>query len=77
MSAACSVVYPKPALVLDTLITFGRYSYHILKKLWYYFCSTAALLTADVKVSKAVPLHTTEALEGRGGIAPTHSRPRH
>jgi hypothetical protein len=31
-----------------------------------------------VKVkSKAVPLHTMEALGGRGGIAPTHPRPRH
>jgi hypothetical protein len=31
-----------------------------------------------VKVKgKAVPLHTMEALGGRGGIAPTHSRPRH
>jgi hypothetical protein len=26
---------------------------------------------------KAVPLHALEALGGRGGIAPTHSRPRH
>jgi hypothetical protein len=26
---------------------------------------------------KAVPLHAMEALGGRGGIAPTHSRPRH
>jgi hypothetical protein len=25
---------------------------------------------------KAVPLHAMEALGGRGGIAPTHSRPR-
>jgi hypothetical protein len=30
-----------------------------------------------IKKSKAVPLHAMEALEGRGGIAPTHSRPRH
>jgi hypothetical protein len=30
-----------------------------------------------VKVKgKAVPLHAMEALGGRGGIAPTHSRPR-
>jgi hypothetical protein len=29
------------------------------------------------KVSKAVPLHAMEALGGRGGIARTHSRPRH
>jgi hypothetical protein len=29
------------------------------------------------KVSKAVPLHAMETLGGRGGIAPTHSRPRH
>jgi hypothetical protein len=27
--------------------------------------------------SKAVPLHAMEALGGRGGIAHTHSRPRH
>jgi hypothetical protein len=26
---------------------------------------------------KAVPLQAIEALGGRGGIAPTHSRPRH
>jgi hypothetical protein len=32
----------------------------------------------DVKSkSKAVPLHAMEALGGRGGTAPTHSRPRH
>jgi hypothetical protein len=32
----------------------------------------------DVKVkSKAVPLHALEALGGRGGIAPTYSRPRY
>jgi hypothetical protein len=29
------------------------------------------------KKSKAVPLHAMEALGGRGGVAPTHSRPRH
>jgi len=29
------------------------------------------------KKSKAVPLHAMEALGGRRGIAPTHSRPRH
>jgi hypothetical protein len=27
--------------------------------------------------AKDVPLHATKSLEGRGGIAPTHSRPRH
>jgi hypothetical protein len=29
------------------------------------------------KSSKAVLLHALEALGGRGGIAPTHSRPLH
>jgi hypothetical protein len=29
------------------------------------------------KKGKAVPLHAMEAFGGRGGIAPTHSRPRH
>jgi hypothetical protein len=32
---------------------------------------------SKVKKGKAVPLHAMEALGGRGGIAPTHSRPRH
>jgi hypothetical protein len=27
--------------------------------------------------SKAVPLHAVEAFEGRGSVAPIHSRPRH
>jgi hypothetical protein len=36
-------------------------------------------MTAKSKLvlKKAVPLHAVEALGGRGGIAPTHSRPRH
>jgi hypothetical protein len=37
-------------------------------------------LTININVrdlSKAVPLHSMEALGGIGGIAPTHSRPRH
>jgi hypothetical protein len=29
------------------------------------------------KKGKAVPLHAMETLGGRGGIATTHSRPRH
>jgi hypothetical protein len=33
--------------------------------------------TSAVKKGKAVPLDAMEALGGRGGIAPTHSRPRH
>jgi hypothetical protein len=35
------------------------------------------IFTCVSKVSKAVPLHAMEALGGRGGIAPTHSLPRH
>jgi hypothetical protein len=35
------------------------------------------ILNIKSKKSKAVPLHAMEALGGRGGIAPTHSRPRH
>jgi hypothetical protein len=31
----------------------------------------------DDKKGKVVPLHAMEALGGGGGIAPTHSRPRH
>jgi hypothetical protein len=33
--------------------------------------------SCSVKIqSKAVPLHATKALAGRGDIVPTHSRPR-
>jgi hypothetical protein len=32
---------------------------------------------AECFSDKAVPLHAMEALGGRGGIAPTHSRPLH
>jgi hypothetical protein len=42
------------------------------------------LVTFQTKISslfhgrgKAVPLHAMETLGGRGGIASTHSRPRH
>jgi len=37
----------------------------------------AAWQKYESKSKKAVPLHAMEALGGRGGIAPTHSRPRH
>jgi hypothetical protein len=38
---------------------------------------TCLWLLLPTMKSKAVPLHAMEALVGRGGIAPTHSRPRH
>jgi hypothetical protein len=41
------------------------------------YCTRVETLTVNVNGKKAVPLHTMEALGGRGGIAPTHSRPRH
>jgi hypothetical protein len=34
-------------------------------------------LSIHTTKSKAVPLHAMDVLGGRGGIAPTHSRPRH
>jgi hypothetical protein len=34
-------------------------------------------MSANGTFFKAVPLHAMEALEGIGGIAPTHSRPLH
>jgi hypothetical protein len=39
-----------------------------------YFSASSVLYS---KKGKAVPLYTMEALGGRGGIAPTPSRPRH
>jgi hypothetical protein len=42
----------------------------------YGFVRSVSLTQYDTK-AKAVPLHATKTLRGRGGIAPTHSRPRH
>jgi hypothetical protein len=33
--------------------------------------------TSQPEKAKAVPLHATDVVGGRGCIAPTHSRPRH
>jgi hypothetical protein len=42
-----------------------------------YFRTLLRHVSVSSKIkAKAVPLHATEALEGRGSIAPTHSRPR-
>jgi hypothetical protein len=58
--------------------SFGMYSslpyfnnIHSTEKEDITVCSTS------ISKGKAVPLHAMEALGGRGGIAPTHSRPRH
>jgi hypothetical protein len=40
------------------------------------WCSAGKLAVFPSKVKQS-PLHAMEALGGRGGIAPTHSRPRH
>jgi hypothetical protein len=37
----------------------------------------SALVNIKSIKGKAIPLHAMEALWGRGGIAPNHSRPRH
>jgi hypothetical protein len=60
------------ATVLLIYVILGHYvepSYYFLKP----FIPCCVLLLKG----KAVPLHAMEALGGRGGIAPTHSRPRH
>jgi hypothetical protein len=46
-------------------------------KLNCYIFSSIIFSLCSKKKSKAVPLHAMEAFGGRGGIAPTHSRPRH
>jgi hypothetical protein len=38
---------------------------------------TIILFYGKILKAKAVPLHATKALGGRGSIVPTHSRPRH
>jgi hypothetical protein len=50
---------------------------HILIILFFFLC--LYFLVCNLLYSpkaKAVPLHTTKALGGRGGVAPTHSRSR-
>jgi hypothetical protein len=43
-------------------------------KMWWQWVSVVFWLSLK---AKAVPLHATEALGGKGGVAPTHFRPRH
>jgi hypothetical protein len=50
---------------------------HLFGNLQIHFYKLICISKSKVKISKAVPLHAMEALGGRGGIAPTHSRPRH
>jgi hypothetical protein len=40
-------------------------------------CTLCPLITQLKAKAKAVPLHATNGLGGRGGIAPAHSQPRH
>jgi hypothetical protein len=42
-----------------------------------YRCTETEYNIDAKKKSKAVPLHAMEAHGGRGGIAPTHTKPRH
>jgi hypothetical protein len=49
---------------------------HFFSGSLFYDAFSVTRLYSKSKKSKAVPLHAMEALGGRGGIAPTHSRPR-
>jgi hypothetical protein len=53
----------------STAIKLIYCSFHILKQ-------KLIAPFSEPKKGKAVTLHATEALEEKGGIAPTHSRPR-
>jgi hypothetical protein len=45
---------------------------------WLVPCSDSNWAPSEVPLkAKALPLYATKACRGRGGIAPTHSRPRH
>jgi hypothetical protein len=52
-------------------------SYNFAKMLLISSINWNAKYRHEIIFFKAVPLHAMEALGGRGGIAPTHSRPRH
>jgi hypothetical protein len=62
---------------LITLLTGSKLSQHFnnIKKVRGLVLSRISCIM--IGKGKAVPLHAIEALGGRGGIAPTHSRPRH
>jgi hypothetical protein len=38
---------------------------------------TLMFISCTSRIAKAVPLHATKALGGRGGVAPTHYLPLH
>jgi hypothetical protein len=63
-------------------ISYGYMFRHILRVIirplhLYSEVAKSPFMRIIIKNSKAVSLHAMEALGGRGGIAPTHSRPRH
>jgi hypothetical protein len=49
----------------------------LLSSEWLKFNEVAYRRMVGCSKGKAVPRDAMEALGGRGGIAPTHSRPRH
>jgi hypothetical protein len=75
MDGACSTYVEVAQLIqtveiLERTLPLGTYSVPLK-------CIRFQTFIACKSKSKAVPLHAMEAFGGRGGIAPTHSRPRH
>jgi hypothetical protein len=63
--------FPQHAFVKHRLDETKIHIHLRQEKLWNW------IFSIPCSKGKAVPLHAMEALGGRGGIAPTHSRPRH
>jgi hypothetical protein len=68
--------------VADLFTANSKYEGESMNKTNLYFSETDPLCTRELSTAllhiltckaKGVSLHATEALEGRGGIAPTHS----
>jgi hypothetical protein len=57
--------------MFEKKLTLNKLSKYLVNKI------RDEIIFSEYVKGKAVPLHAMEALGGRGGIAPTHSRPRH
>jgi hypothetical protein len=58
-------------------ITENKFNIEIVINMCVFTAIASRTTTINNNIGKAVPLHAMKALGGRGGIAPSHSRPRH
>jgi hypothetical protein len=76
-SQSCNITMSSNSTSPNGTVKISAYDLYVLQNPRFKSGVLKNLLREYKCKGKAVPLHAMEALGGRGGIAPTHSRPRH